>query len=949
MKNHKDAPRTLTAKVKWLVDRYVYSDDLPLEARNINIIGVVGISAAAILFILHIFLGSSPGVTAIAAVMVLTIALLTYICNRYKWYHLCSWITVIFMCYLVFPMVFFLFGGVDGSAIAFFVLAVVIIFLLLRGAELLVAVLIQLVLVSACYVIAAVYPESIVPLDFERRVIDAVYTFIVSGMTLGIIAYFQQKLFYNERAKLIDSKDEIEIAREQAELLISFSPTAIAVFDDRHQVIDINSVAIRMLGLSENPDPLKWLQENIETLVAPIDPNGKPMEVFVKRLETAAREGVSQVTNTLMVNERLVTIDALFKRVDVEDSFKILVYLHNVSELVEARLKVQHHDQLLGVANEVAALLLSREALDLSATMEKVMAMVTQAYEVDRMYVWRDIARGDTVLSLQVYEWPPEGQLAYRSVKSQTHSDVYAWSPRWYYALSAGKVINGPISKEEIGGDMYLERLDIQSIVVVPVFLDWELWGYISLDDCHRERSFSEDEVNILRSVALMLANAIERTQNEALLTDALKKAVSASKAKGDFLSHMSHEIRTPMNAIIGMTSIGKAAATIERKDYAFAKIGDASNHLLGVINDILDISKIEANKLELASADFNFVEMLNNVVNVMSFKIEESAQVFQVDIDPQIPVHLIGDDQHLAQVITNLLSNANKFTASGGTICLEAEYLGEENGIVTLRMCVTDSGIGISAEQQETLFNSFQQAESDTSRKYGGTGLGLAISKRIVEMMDGRIWIESEPGKGASFIFTVKLRVDEDGATRETLGTKERSGGGPSTILDTALGVGPVIVGEGSQSSARASGLTKSQLDTQGETVEDLSAFTVLLVEDVEINQEIVLVLLEPSGINIDIANDGREALSKFEASPERYDAIFMDVQMPVMDGLEATQRIRALDLPRAKEVPIIAMTANVFREDIDRCLEAGMNAHVGKPINLSEVLARLQEYLQA
>jgi signal transduction histidine kinase/ActR/RegA family two-component response regulator len=672
----------------------------------------------------------------------------------------------------------------------------------------------------------------------------------------------------------------------------------------------------------------------METLLAPIDPNGKPMGVLVKRLETAAREGVSQVTNTLMVSGQTVTIDALFKRVDVDDSFKILVYLHNVSELVEARLKVQRHDYLLGVANEVAALLLSKEALNLRVVMGKVMAMLTKAYDVDRMYVWRDVTKGGSVLSLQVYEWPPEGTLAYRSVKSETGANAYTWSPESYRLLGNGGVVNGIVSQGDIDKGMYLAQFDIKSVVVVPIFLDRELWGYISLDNCHQERRFSEDEISILRSVSFMAANAVERMQSEALLAEALEKAVAASKAKGDFLSHMSHEIRSPMNAIIGMTAIGKTAPTIERKDYAFAKIGDASTHLLGVINDILDISKIEANKLELASVDFNFEEMLRKVLSVMSFKLEESAQTFQVDIDPRIPVSLIGDDQHLAQVITNLLSNANKFTPGGGSVGLEAEYLGEENGIVALRICVRDTGIGISAEQQENLFGSFQQAESDTSRKYGGTGLGLAISKRIVEMRDGKIWIESELGKGASFIFTVKLRMGSKDVTWGTLQAGGRLGGRLDASFDADFGTKEESHGE-------------SQDESQGSS-DDLSAFTVLLVEDVEINQEIVLVLLEPSGLNIDIANDGNEALSKFEASPERYDAIFMDIQMPHMDGLEATRRIRALDLPRAKEVPIIAMTANVFREDIDRCLEAGMNAHVGKPINLSEVLARLQECLQ-
>jgi len=399
----------------------------------------------------------------------------------------------------------------------------------------------------------------------------------------------------------------------------------------------------------------------------------------------------------------------------------------------------------------------------------------------------------------------------------------------------------------------------------------------------------------------------LELKTKEAVLREAAElEARNASRAKGQFLSHMSHEIRSPLNAVIGMISMAAETDNIQTIKGYLKKAYNAGRHVLGLINDILDMSKIEANKLELSSGEFNFMRMLTEIVNEASVRAEEKHQNITVNVNENVPRVLIGDELRLSQIITNLLTNAIKFTPAKGRIEVNAEKLDETDGEVTLRIEVADSGIGISPEQQKKLFTSYNQADSSIAQKFGGTGLGLAISKQVVELMRGTIWIESELNKGSKFIFTIKAQKGKGNDCEES---------SPQT-------------GSGGYGF-------------------DFSEYTILAAEDDEINREIMAAILRKTGISVDFAENGKRAVALFQEHPERYNTILMDVHMPEMDGYEATRTIRKSGSSIAENIRIIALTADVFKEDIEKCLEAGMDGHIGKPIFPNDLYAMLKKHL--
>jgi two-component system sensor histidine kinase/response regulator len=468
------------------------------------------------------------------------------------------------------------------------------------------------------------------------------------------------------------------------------------------------------------------------------------------------------------------------------------------------------------------------------------------------------------------------GFLKSKHTPASTYEDL--WS-----TLRQGNQWQGEFINQRKNGEFYNDF----AIVSPMRQADGKITHYVSIQKDITEKKMIEQEVELYR---LDLENlVITRTQE---YLDAKKQAEEANRAKSDFLANMSHEIRTPINAIIGFNELClRTNLNDQQRDY-LTKSGSASNTLLKLINEILDISKIEAGQMEIETIPIDIEQLFKNVCHVLTPQLAKKSLKLRINLEPDIQLtHLKGDPLRLQQILLNLCGNAIKFSDTG-ILRLSCQQVSRAEDNLTLRFSVQDSGIGMSSEQISSLFQPFKQADSSMTRRFGGTGLGLSICKGLIEKMGGEIWVESELGQGSTFSFTVNFAI-----------------------------------GDGSEQISKDHDYSRATLEQE---MSRLRGINLLLVEDNDFNQQVASDLLSQFGLNVDVANNGSEAIKRVES--KNYAVVLMDLQMPVMDGYEATTKIRSNS--RFKDLPIIALTANVLSFEKERSLKAGMNDLLAKPI---------------
>jgi signal transduction histidine kinase/HPt (histidine-containing phosphotransfer) domain-containing protein/ActR/RegA family two-component response regulator len=645
-------------------------------------------------------------------------------------------------------------------------------------------------------------------------------------------------------------------------------------------------------------------------------------DVSLEQYNEARRYEIILIVGSIAILLVVMAIVLAFASRGVLSSFvRIVGNNENLRSEVESRGKeLTSREKLLASVYEIAGRLLTMGAKEVASGIEAALRKLGESVDADRVYIMPNMEKDGAKCFDVAYDWVKDETIRPRWKKGKVFQ--YSIFGDWRERLDGGHFIN--ISTNELGGmEMedareFFQPLGVYSILVLPIHLDGEFWGIAYLANSYRVRYMDEAEIYAIQSGVCLIALAILRAQMTEQLMSAMDEAKMASRAKSAFLATVSHELRTPLNAVLGLTEVELQKNLPADTGGNLEKIYSAGTDLLVLINDILDVSKIEAGKAELFEEDYDFPDMIIEAININTVRAASSKPVsLNVDVDEGIPVRLRGDARRVKQILINLLSNAFKFTKEG-EVGLRASCE-RQGGDAWVTYVVSDTGIGIREDDIGKLFMNYSQIGTRANHQINGTGLGLSICKSLAEMMDGAIRVESEYGKGSRFIVKIRQGIVDGtpigtGVARDL--KESRHIGSRRGKADAV----PVFMPEG----------------------------RVLVVDDVITNLEVAKGLMSRYGITVHFASSGMEAIEMIREGKERYDIIFMDHMMPEMDGMEAISIIRGeTGNAYAKTLPVVMLTANVVSGRREIFLRGGANDLLAKPIDVAILDSVLRRWM--
>ena len=721
---------------------------------------------------------------------------------------------------------------------------------------------------------------------------------------------------------------EIREAHERTKLLLDSMPLSCRLWNRDLEIFEYNEESLRLFNVKDGNE----LIDRYFDLSPEYQPDGKnSKEKAIEILNKAFDEGrhVLEWTNQTLDGITIPT-EINLVRVAYEGDYVVAGYTRDLREHKKMMQAIEKRDYLLNTINDVSGIMLQSEINGFAKDLHNSMKMLGQSVGVDRISVWKnhDGGSGKGLCYSQIFEWrdgvePPEDKAGMtESYRTEKEPRVYREkAPDWERQFSRGNSISVLVKDMKSPEYDHFSPQGLLSIFAAPVFINNNFWGFVSYDNYNCEHSFTEDEQIIMRSGGMVFTNALLRNEMTLnirdysdKLEDALKEAQKSSNAKSDFLANMSHEMRTPLNAIIGLSELSLESDRLSGEDESnLEKINSSGATLLGIVNDILDISKIEAGKMELVTVDYAVPSLINDTITQNIMRIGEKPIRLKLDLEQNMFMNLHGDELRVKKIMNNLLSNAIKYTDEG-EVELSIRCI-RENGTVWLIIKVSDTGRGIKPDNIAKLFSDYAQLDLEYTRQIEGTGLGLPITKKLAEMMNGSVEVESEYGKGS--VFTV--RIAQKFISEET-------------------------IGQGIVENLQNFSYSDSRRSKSGRLNRISMPYArVLVVDDNVTNLDVAKGLIKPYGIKIDCATSGQQSIDIIQAEKVRYDAIFMDHMMPGMDGIEAANLIREIDSEYARNIPVIALTANAIAGNEQMFLEKGFQAFLSKPIDtvrLDEVL---------